>query len=121
MKTLILAVLLLMILVSGCQTTPDGPTPPIAKIEPTVFQEFGHERVDNYYWLREREDQEVLDYLHAENAYSEAKLAHTDDLQQTLFDEIVGRIKKNDDSVPYLDRGYWYYSRFEEGHEYPFY
>jgi len=121
MKSKILAVVLLMILLSGCQTGVDAPAPPIANIEPTVFREFGHERVDDYYWLREREEQEVLDYLHAENAYTETRLAHTAELQQVLFDEIIGRIKKDDDSVPSLDDGFWYYRRFEEGHEYPFF
>ena len=99
----------------------DAPVPPIARVEPTVFEEFGTRRVDDYYWLNQRENPEVIAYLEAENAYCDAVMAHTEALQQTVFDEIVGRIKKDDDSVPYLDDGYWYYTRYEEGREYPLY
>ena len=81
----------------------------------------GHTRVDNYYWLKERDNQEVIDYLKAENAYMEAMMKHTEPLQNQLFDEIVGRIRQNDMSVPVKHHGYWYYTRFEEGMEYPLY
>ena len=81
----------------------------------------GHTRVDNYYWLKERENPEVIEYLKAENAYEEAMMKHTEPLQNQLFDEIVSRIKQDDMSVPVKHKGYWYYTRYEEGMEYPLY
>ena len=96
-------------------------TEPIAKVKPKTLTEHGHERVDNYYWLNEREDLEVLSYLEAENDYTKAVMAHTESFQEELFEEIKGRIKKDDSSVPYLKKGYYYYSRYEEGGEYAIY
>ena len=81
----------------------------------------GDTRIDNYYWIRERENSKVIDYLNAENAYKDSIMEHTKDFQTNLFDEIVGRIKKDDSSVPYKRNGYFYYSRYEEGGEYPIY
>jgi oligopeptidase B len=92
---------------------------PVAAVRPTELEQHGDVRVDDYYWLRERENPEVIAYLEAENAYVDAVMAHTEALQQKLFDEIVGRIKEDDASVPYLEDGYWYYSRYAEGSEYP--
>ncbi|MCK4557588.1 MAG: S9 family peptidase, partial [Candidatus Aminicenantes bacterium] len=80
-----------------------------------------HTRVDNYYWLNQRENPKVIAYLEAENAYKDAVLKHTKGLQDNLYDEILGRIKKTDMSVPYKDNGYYYYTRFEEESEYPIY
>ena len=94
---------------------------PVARVEPTELVTHGDTRVDEYYWLRERENPEVIDYLNAENEYLEAEMAHTADLQQQLFEEIVGRIKEDDESVPYRYRDYFYQARFEEGLEYPVY
>jgi oligopeptidase B len=94
-------------------------TAPTATKKPHEMTMFGDTRVDNYYWLNKREDQNVLDYLNAENDYTKAKLQHTEAFQQKLYDEIVGRIKKDDTSVPYKDNGYWYQTRFEDGKEYP--
>ncbi|MGD1843761.1 MAG: S9 family peptidase [Salibacteraceae bacterium] len=79
----------------------------------------GHTRNDPYFWMRERDSKEVLDYLKAENDYLDTELKHTEGLQEKLYEEIVGRIKQSDLSVPYLSNGYYYYSRFEEGKEYP--
>ena len=101
----------------------------MAKKVPFEMTEHGDTRVDDYFWMRlsdaqkeaetpDAQTQDVLDYLAAENDYIDSKLAHTEGLQQTLFDEIVGRIKKDDRSVPVRNRGYWYYSRYEEGKEY---
>lgn len=81
----------------------------------------GHTRVDNYYWLKERENPEVLAYLKAENQYADACLKHTEPLQKQLFKEITGRIKQDDNSVPIKIRDYYHYTRFEEGKEYPLY
>lgn len=79
----------------------------------------GDTRIDNYYWLNDREDQNVIDYLNAENSYREAVMAHTTDFQAALFKEIVGRIKQTDMSVPYKKDGYYYFTKYEEGKEYP--
>jgi oligopeptidase B len=97
------------------------PIPPLAKIVPTSLEKHGDVRTDNYYWLREREDPEVIDYLEAENAYTEAMMAHTEGLQETLFQEIKGRIKQTDSTAPYRRGDYHYYTRYEEGKEYPIY
>ncbi len=96
-------------------------TPPVAKVVPHELEMHGHVRIDNYYWLRERENPEVIAYLEAENAYTEAVMAHTAGLQEALFDEIVGRIKQTDLSVPFFRDGYYYYTRTEEGKDYPVY
>ena len=97
-------------------------TPPdLAKQPHAVEAPFGAVRNDDYYWLRDdaREDPQVLAYLDAENAYADTVLAPTRPLQETLYSEIVGRIKQDDASVPYRERGYWYYTRFETGKDYP--
>ena len=88
-------------------------------MEPTELVIHGNTRVDDYYWLRERESPEVVAYLTAENEYLESAMAHTDALQEKLYEEIVGRIKEDDESVPYRFRDYYYQARYEEGGEYP--
>jgi oligopeptidase B len=82
---------------------------------------FGATREDEYYWLRDdaRSDPAMLAYLAAENAYADAAMAPLQPLQQRLYEEIVGRIQQDDSSVPYRERGYWYYTRFETGQDYP--
>jgi len=100
---------------------PEALQPPRAEKIPTTLVTHGHTRVDNYFWLNQRENPKVIAYLEAENRYLEAALAHTKKLQVKLYKEIVGRIKQTDMSVPYLDNGYYYYTRFEEGKEYPIY
>ena len=97
------------------------PTPPMAAIRPHMMTMHGHTRIDNYYWLNERENPEVLAYLEAENQYADACLKHTEPLQEQLFKEITGRIKQDDNSVPIKIRDYYHYTRFEEGKEYPIY
>lgn len=94
---------------------------PKAKKVAKKFVEHGNERIDNYYWLNQREDKEVIAYLEAENAYTDAKMKHTETLQENLFQEMKGRIKQTDMSVPYDYNGYNYYTRYEEGKEYPIY
>lgn len=78
-------------------------------------------RRDKYYGLRERENEQVLQYLKDENAYLKNGMAHTEPLQEQLFEEIKGRIKEDDASVPYFKNGFWYYVRFETGSEHPIY
>lgn len=93
--------------------------PPIAEKIPQQFTEHGNTRTDNYFWLRERENPKVIEYLKAENDYLKAVIKHTEPLQEALYKEIVGRIKQTDMSVPFKSEGYYYYTRFEEGQEYP--
>ena len=95
--------------------------PPVAQVKPRELTEHGETRVDNYFWLREREDPEVITYLEAENEYTAAMLAHTDGLQDLLFEEIRSRIKQDDSSVPYSEGNYFYYTRYVKGGEYPLY
>ena len=101
--------------------TDPAPKPPIADIRPHLLQSPHGERIDPYYWLRddERRDPEVLAYLQAENAYFEAEFSTAKPLENTLFDEIVARLKQDDASVPYRKNGFWYYTRFEVGKEHP--
>lgn len=80
-----------------------------------------HTRIDNYYWLNERGNPEVIDYLEDENNYAYHMLRHTEALQDTIYQEIISRIKQEDQSVPYLDNGYLYATRYEHGQEYPIY
>jgi oligopeptidase B len=99
--------------------TMNVPQPPFAKIIPKQITAHGHTRTDNYYWLNERENPEVIAYLEAENAYTDSMLAHTKEFQESLFQEIKSRIKEQDESVPYKLGNYFYYARYEVGQEYP--
>jgi oligopeptidase B len=99
----------------------DSGGPPVAQRIPQNLEIHRKVRVDDYYWLKERDNPKVIEYLEAENTYTESALAHTKGLQAQLYDEIVGRIKQDDESVPYFDNGYVYYHRFETGQDYPIY
>lgn len=99
----------------------NGPEPPIAEKRPKELVMHGDTRIDNYYWMRDRDNPEVIEYLHAENAYLEAAMAHTEDLQERLFEEMKARIPQDDQSAPFYENGYYYYTRYEEGQEYPIY
>jgi len=94
---------------------------PVAKKIATKLEKHGHARIDDYYWLKERDNPEVTNYLKAENQYTEAIMAHTKGLQETLFEEFKARIKQTDISVPYKQDDYFYYTRHEEGKEYAIY
>lgn len=94
---------------------------PVAAVIPEELEIHGDVRIDDYYWLRDPEDPAVIAYLEAENEYTEAVMAHTDELQEQLYQEITGRIKQDDDSVPYKKGDYFYYYRFEKGDDYPIY
>ena len=94
---------------------------PNAKRISKVLEIHGDKRSDDYYWMRDRENPEVIDYLNAENAYLEKMLAPTESLQQTLYNEMVGRIKETDTSAPYQHKGFQYYSRTEQGKQYRIY
>lgn len=95
--------------------------PPKAKKIPKKLIAHNDVRIDNYYWLNHREDQEVLDYLEAENSYTKGMMKHTEKLQEQLFEEMKSRIKEDDQSVPYKLNGYWYITKFEKGKDYPIY
>ncbi len=100
----------------------DLPRPPDVARKPHVVRApFGAERQDEYYWLRDdsRKDPAMLAYLGAENAYADALMAPLKPVQDRLYDEIVGRIKQDDSTVPYRERGWWYYARYEAGKDYP--
>ncbi|MCO5193261.1 MAG: S9 family peptidase [Anaerolineae bacterium] len=95
--------------------------PPVAEIRPKNLTIHNHTRTDNYYWLREKHNPDVIAYLEAENAYTEAMTAHTADLRDKLYAEMVGRIQETDDTVPARKGAYFYYSRTEEGKQYRIY
>ncbi len=105
---------------------------PIAEKQDSIITTHGHTRVDPYFWMRLTDDQKnaaeadeqtqkVLTYLEAENKYLEHKLQATEELQERLYDEMVGRIKKTDETVPYFKNGYWYYTKYEAEKEYAIY
>ncbi len=94
--------------------------PRIKKV-PVKLEKHGDVRTDDYFWLRERDNPEVLDYLTRENIYNDEMTAHTKELQENLFQEVKKRIKEDDSSVPYKLNGYWYITRFEKGKDYPIY
>ncbi len=96
----------------------DFPAPPVAAVKPSVFTEFGNKRTDNYYWLKDKSKPGVIDYLKAENAYADTVMKSTKALQDKLFAEMKGRIKEDDETVPQLDNGYYYYTRTEKGKQY---
>ncbi len=94
---------------------------PVAKKLPKKLKKHNEIRIDDYYWLNDRENPEVIDYLNQENSYYDAMTAHTKDFQKQLFEEMKGRIKEDDQSVPYLYNGYYYITRYEKGQDYPIY
>lgn len=95
--------------------------PPVAKIIPKTLEKHGDKRIDNYYWLNERENPEVIDYLNKENEYYQKSTAHTKPLQDDLFVEMKSRIKEDDSSVPYFYNSYYYITRYVTGKDYPIY
>ncbi len=97
------------------------PSPPVAPVHPKEIRTHDDVRVDNYYWLRERDNPEVIAYLEAENDYTKAMMAHTEALQEQLYEEMKGRIKETDESVPVQIDDYFYYRRTEEGKQYTIY
>jgi oligopeptidase B len=131
-RSRLLPTALLALLLAACgkeaapptSQTPAALTPPLAATQPhEVIAPHGAARNDEYYWLRDdtRANKSMLDYLTAENAYADAVMAPHQALRDTLYGELTGRIKQDDSSVPYHDKDYWYYTRFEEGRDYPVY
>jgi oligopeptidase B len=95
--------------------------PPKAKIQPTTLEKHGHRRDDDYYWLRERDNPDVIEYLKAENAFTDSMMASSKQLEEAIFNEMKARIKQTDLSVPYKLDDYFYYTRYETGKEYAIY
>ena len=93
----------------------EPPKPPVAEKRDHAVEAAAGSRNDEYYWLRDdtRKDAAMLAYLNAENAYADAVMAPLQPLRDKLYDEMTGRLKQDDSSVPYVQRGYWYYTRFE--------
>ncbi len=110
MKNLLWCIVLLTILVPAC-TKNNNFAPPVAKKMPKEITIHGDTRVDNYYWMNERDNPEVIAHLKAENAYKDEVMKHTEPLQDKLFEEIKSKIKQEDETVPYKENGYYYYSR----------
>ncbi|MFI1771318.1 S9 family peptidase [Thalassobellus citreus] len=94
---------------------------PVAKKIAKKLEKHKDIRIDNYYWLNDRENPEVIEYLNAENDYTKDVMKHTESFQKDLFEEMKGRIKEDDSSVPYKLNGYWYLTRYEKGKDYPVY
>jgi len=120
MKTSLLLLIPALVL-AACSGEKETSITPIAEKRPVTLEQHGDSRIDDYYWLRERENPEVIDYLEAENAYTDVALAPFSGLQGILFDEMKSRMKQDDESVPYRIGEYFYYVRYEEGGEYPIY
>ena len=116
-----IAVLFVIISVVSCSNNYVDMKAPVAKKIPKELTIHNDTRIDNYYWLNERENPEVIKYLEDENEYTKNVLKPTEQLQKKLFEEMKSRIKEDDQSVPYEKNGYFYYTRYEEGKEYPIY
>lgn len=126
MKNIVVVSLLSLIFAASCNTkeTPEKNmdiTPPSADKIPKNLEIHGDVRVDNYYWLNERENEEVIDYLERENDYYSKMTEHTNVFKDDLFEEMKSRIKEDDESVPYFYNGYYYITRYEKGKDYPIY
>ena len=117
MKRLFLLLVLSGVILASC-TKSDILAPPVAKKMTKELTIHGDTRIDNYYWMNERENPEVIEYLEAENAYKEAAMKHTESVQEKLFEEIKSKIKQEDESVPYKKNGYFYFTRTVPEKEY---
>lgn len=126
MKKIVIITIVSLIFATSCKNKEHSKKnmdikPPTAEKIEKHLEIHGDVRIDNYYWLNERENEEVIDYLERENDYYEKKTAHTKDFQEDLFEEMKSRIKEDDESVPYKYNGYYYITRFEKGKDYPIY
>ncbi|WP_299767438.1 S9 family peptidase [uncultured Dokdonia sp.] len=126
MKKIVPLLVLTLIFVSSCnkkntRNLTKNTTPPKAEKKPVNLEKHGDIRVDDYFWMNERDHPEVIDYLERENDYYNKLTEHTKEFQTELFEEMKGRIKEDDASVPFKRNGYWYYTRYETGKGYPLY
>jgi oligopeptidase B len=94
---------------------------PIAPKKPQLLEIHDHQRIDDYYWMNDRENPEVIDFLNAENSYLKSVMKPTEEFQKVLFEEMKGRIKEEDQTVPYFKSGYYWYVRYKTGDQYPIY
>ena len=113
--------LLMIILLQSCDMKKNEIIEPRAEKINKIMTMHNHERIDEFYWLNERGNPKVIDYLNSENDYRNSYMEYYKGLENELFEEIKSRIKEDDSSVPYLDNGYYYYTRFEKGKQYPIY
>ena len=111
----------MIILLQSCDMKKNEIIEPRAEKINKIMTMHNHERIDEFYWLNERGNQKVIDYLNSENDYRNSYMEDYKGLENELFEEIKSRIKEDDSSVPYLDNGYYYYTRFEKGKQYPIY
>ncbi|WP_320018055.1 S9 family peptidase [Labilibaculum manganireducens] len=118
---LFLSIAVTALLAMSCGPKATTPKPPVAKKIAKELTIHGDTRIDNYYWMNQREDTAVINYLKAENSYTDAMMKHTEEFQTKLFDEMIARIKKTDESVPAKSNGFYYYSRTEGDAEYSLY
>ena len=118
-------VFLIVLSVTGCSTpkaeAPPTPAPPVAEKQPKTITVHGDSRVDNYFYLRDKSNPKVMEYLHAEDAYADAAMKPRAAVQDALFNEMVGHIKEDDDSAPYRHGDYFYFTRTVKGQQYPIY
>ena len=125
MKSILLSLAALLIFScnnkSSNKLMSDFNQPPLANKIPKELKIHGDVRVDEFYWLNDRENPEVIDYLNKENDYYKQETKHTKKFQEDLFEEMKSRIKKDDSSVPYKYNGYWYITKYEKGKDYPIY
>ena len=117
----LLLAMLLPLSASLATSAAESLSPPVAAKKPKAMTRFGDRRVDDYFWLREKDNPEVIAYLDAENRYTYAAMQPLEGFRDKLYKEMLGRIKETDESVPYRKDGYWYYQREVEGLQYPIY
>lgn len=113
--------LLFFTMISCSNPSSDKASPPDAEKIKNELTIHDHTRIDQYYWMNQRDNPEVIRYIEQENDYLKNIMGKTESLQQELFDEMKGRIKEDESSAPFLRNGYYYYTRYEEGEEYPYY
>lgn len=119
---IIIGLITLLFVIASCEKSEESKmTPPKAEKIKKEFTIHNDTRIDNYYWLNDRENPKVIKYLENENKYTDAMMKDTKKLQKKLYNEMVNRIKQEDESVPYKFNGYFYYSRYEKGNEHPIY
>jgi oligopeptidase B len=128
-KDLLLFSMFILLMTNACKNTgplkvvtqADYPPPPVAAVIPDTLTDFGNRRIDQYFWMKDKSNPAVMAYLKAENSYCDTVMGHTKGLQEKLFSEMKGRIKEDDQSVPQLDNGYYYYTRTEKDKQYSIY
>ena len=114
-------IIITIIILHSCDMKKNEIVEPKAKKIDKVLKIHDHERTDEFYWLNERDNPEVIEYLNEENNYRDYYMKDYQGLENELFEEIKSRIKEDDSSVPYSENGYYYYTRYEKGKQYPIY